>query len=205
MMVTSATYRQTSAGDAGKSATDTSNAYLWRMPRRKLEAEEVRDAALAVAGRLDRRMYGPAFQDFVLSQPAHSPHYEYDLHEPDDPKTFRRSVYRFLVRSQPQPFMAALDCADPSMQVDRRNETLSPLQALALYNNGFMLTAAKHLAARAKPAGGPADQVSAAFRLVTGRAPTPGERDALAAYAQRHGLENACRVLLNMNEFVFVD
>ncbi len=96
-------------------------------------------------------MYGPAFQDFVVEHPEHSPHYEYELHNPDDPGTFRRAVYRFLVRSRPQPFMAALDCADPSMQVDRRNETGSPSQALALYNNGFMLTMARHLAARVSP------------------------------------------------------
>ena len=88
------------------------------MNRRKLEAEAVRDAALAVAGKLDRTMYGPAFQDFVVEHPEHSPHYEYQLHNPDDPKAFRRAVYRFLVRSRPQPFMAVLDCADPSMQVD---------------------------------------------------------------------------------------
>ena len=146
LIVTSATYRQTSAGSPAAEAVDAGNAYLWRMNRRKLEAEAIRDAALAVAGKLDTAMYGPAFQDFVVEHPEHSPHYEYQLHDPDDPKTFRRAVYRFLVRSRPQPFMAALDCADPSMQVDRRNETGSPLQALALYNNGFMLTLARHLA-----------------------------------------------------------
>ena len=150
-------------------------------------------------------MYGPSFQDFVVQHPEHSPHYEYQLQPPDDPRIFRRAVYRFLVRSKPQPFMAVLDCADPSMQVDRRNETLSPLQALALYNNGFMLTMARHLAARVERAGGPAEQVAAAFRLALGREPTPAERDALADHARQFGLANACRVILNLNEFVFVD
>jgi hypothetical protein len=205
LIVTSATYRQVVASNPKAEAMDAGNAYLWRMNRRKLEAEAVRDAALAVAGKLDRTMYGPAFRDFVIEHPEHSPHYQYHLFDPADPRAFRRSVYRFLVRSKPQPFMAVLDCADPSMQVDKRNETLSPLQALALYNNGFMLTMARHLAARVEGAGGPAEQVSAAFRLAVGRAPTPAERDALAAHAKQHGLANACRVMLNLNEFVFVD
>ena len=205
LIVTSATYRQASAGNAAAEAVDAGNVYLWRMPRRKLEAEAVRDAVLAVAGKLDRTMYGPAFRDFVVEHPEHSPHYEYHLHDPNDPKSHRRSVYRFLVRSKPQPFMTVLDCADPSLQVEKRTETLSPLQALALLNNGFMLTMAKHLAARVEKAGGPPEQVAAAFRLALGRAPTADERAALAAHAKQHGLANACRVILNLNEFVFVD
>ena len=60
--------------------------YLWRMNRRRLEAEAVRDAVLAVAGKLDPTMGGPGFQDFVIEQPEHSPHYEYHLHDPDDPE-----------------------------------------------------------------------------------------------------------------------
>src|SRR5262245_33177442 len=171
------------------------------MTRRKLEAEAVRDTALAAAGTLDRSMSGPAFRDFVIERPEHSPHYQYHLANPDDPKYRRRSIYRFLVRSKPQPFMTVLDCADPSMQVDKRTETLSPLQALALFNNGFMLAQAKHLAERVKDKGG----IAEAFRLAIGRRPTEVERQALDAYARQHGLANACRVVLNLNEFVFVD
>jgi mono/diheme cytochrome c family protein len=201
LIVTSSTYRQTSSGNEAAEKLDSGNAYLWRMTRRKLEAEAVRDAVLATAGKLDRKMGGPAFQDFVVEHPEHSPHYEYHLHNPDDPKAWRRSIYRFLVRSKPQPFMTVLDCADPSMQVEKRIETLSPLQALALFNNSFMLTMAKHLAARVEKDGG----ISAAFRIAIGRDPTAKELEALEAYANEHGLANACRVVLNLNEFVFVD
>jgi hypothetical protein len=205
LIVISGTYRQASIGNPAAEAIDAGNAYLWRMNRRKLEAEAVRDAALAVAGELDQALYGPPFRDFVVEHPEHSPHYEYELQRPDDPRIFRRAVYRFLVRSKPQPFMAVLDCADPSMQVDRRNETVSPLQALALYNNAFMLTMAGRLAARVESAGDTEEQVAAAFRLAVGRPPRPEERDALAEYARRYSLANACRVILNLNEFVFVD
>jgi hypothetical protein len=185
---------------------DAENAYYWRMNRRKLEAEAVRDSALAVAGRLDRTIGGPGFQDFVIEKPEHSPHYEYDKHDADDPRAHRRSVYRFLVRSQQEPFMVVLDCADPSMRVDRRNESLSALQALALLNNDFMLTMARHFAAKLERAGGDlAAQVNRGFREALGRPPTGAEQEVLAEYARRHGLANLCRVLFNLNEFVFVD
>ena len=206
LLVTSATYRQMSTTNEAHARIDADNAYLWRMNRRRLEAEAVRDSVLAVSGKLDRRLFGPGFQDFVIEKPEHSPHYQYHLHDPDDPRCHRRSVYRFLVRSQQQPFMTTLDCADPSMQVDKRNETLSALQALALLNNGFMLTMSKNFAARVELlAEDVPGRVVAAFRLALGRAPTTEEREALTAYARKHGMANVCRVLLNLNEFVFVD
>ncbi|MGA0409777.1 MAG: DUF1553 domain-containing protein, partial [Limisphaerales bacterium] len=125
-IVHSATYRQTSAVDPNKAKLDGNNRYLWRMNRRRLEAEAYRDSVLQVAGLMDHRMGGASFMDFVIEKPEHSPHYQYHLHDPLDPKSHRRSVYRFIVRSQQQPFMTTLDCADPSLMVARRNETLTP-------------------------------------------------------------------------------
>ena len=166
----------------------------------------MRDATLFVAGKLDLQLGGPAFQDFIVEKPEHSPHYEYHLHDPDDPKSHRRSVYRFLVRSQTQPFMTTLDCADPSMQVGRRNESVSALQALALLNNGLMVTMSKHFAAKLDAGGGDLNaKMDRAFREALARAPSPSELANLTAYAQQHGLANACRVLFNLNEFAFVD
>ena len=176
------------------------------MSRRRLEAEAIRDSVLAVSGKLNKSMGGPSFQDFVIEKPEHSPHYEYHLHDPDDPKSHRRSIYRFVVRSQQQPFMTTLDCADPSMQVDKRNESLSALQALALLNNGFMVTMAKHYAAKLDSRGGElAAKVEQAVCECLGRPATVDEREALVAYAEEHGLPNLCRVLFNLNEFVFVE
>ncbi len=114
------------------------------MNRRKLEAEAVNDSVLSVAGKLDLTMGGPGFQDFVIDKPQHSPHYEYDQHDVEDPKSHRRAVYRFIVRSQPQPFLTVLDCADPSMSVASRNETVNALQALAMRNNRLTVAMAKH-------------------------------------------------------------
>jgi hypothetical protein len=206
LIVMSETYQQVSTTNDANALIDADNRYLWRQNRRKLEAEAVRDSILGVAGKLDLTMGGPSFRDCVIEKPEHSPHYQYHLHDPEDPKAHRRAIYRFVVRSKQQPFMAALDCADPSLAVDKRNQTQTPQQALALLNNKLALTMAKHCATRAEKLGTTdAERVTAAFRLAIGRAPTAKERDALAAYAKEFGLANACRVILNLNEFVFVD
>ena len=207
LIVTSATYRQSSAGVDAFEAIDSGNQYLWRQNRRKLEAEAVRDAVLAVAGTLDLTMGGPGWQDFKIERPAHSPHYRYDLADPEDKATWRRGVYRFIVRSQTQPFMTVLDCADPSMRVEKRNQSISALQALALLNNGFMTTQARHFAARVEREAGSdaASQVDLAIRLALGRPATAEERAALVPLTEAHGLANTCRAVLNLNEFSFVD
>ena len=206
LIVTSETYRQASAGDPAGATIDAGNALLWRQNRRRLEAEAVRDAVLAASGRLDLAMGGPGWRDFVVERPEHSPHYVYAKADPEDPATFRRSIYRFVVRSQTQPWMTALDCADPSMRVDRRSESLSPLQALALLNNGFMLTQARHFAARAAAeAPDLTGQLARAHALAVGRAPSAEEAARLGEFARAHGLPALCRVLLNLNEFLFID
>ena len=202
----SATYRQSSAPNAENDKADSDNRYLWRQNRRKLEAEVVRDSILFVAGKLNPKMGGPSFQDFVIDKPEHSPHYLYDRHDPDDARAHRRSVYRFVVRSQQQPFLAALDCADPSLAVDKRNETITPQQALTLLNNKLTVAMAKHFAARVeKLAADDAGRVSAAFKLAVGRDPTATEAEVLAKHATAHGLASACRLILNLNEFAFAD
>ncbi|MFO1439059.1 MAG: DUF1553 domain-containing protein [Verrucomicrobiaceae bacterium] len=198
LIVMSETYQQSSEASGPANKTDSANQWLSHQTRRKLDAEAIRDSILAVSGKLDLTMGGPSFQDFVIDKPQHSPHYEYHLHDPEDPKSHRRSIYRFIVRSQQQPFMTVLDCADPSMRVDKRNESLSPLQALAMMNNGLTVSMAKHFAAHA-------GSVKRAFQLALAREPKPDELTALEAYAKREGLENACRVILNLNEFSFVD
>jgi hypothetical protein len=186
--------------------TDSDNRHLWRMNRRKLDAESLRDAMLFVAGKMDFTMGGPSFQDFVVEKPEHSPHYEYYLHDPEDPKSHRRSIYRFIVRSQPQPFMTTLDCADPSMQVARRNESVTALQALAMLNNAMVVSMSKHFAAKLDAqSGGLRDKVRLAHYDAVGRPPSDAELDKLAHYSEEFGTTNLCRVLFNLNEFSFVD
>ncbi len=205
LIANSDTYKRaaTAGGaDAANAAIDAGNRYLWRANRRKLEAEAVRDTVLLAAGKLDLTMGGPSFQDFVIERPEHSPHYQYHKADPDDPTTHRRSIYRFIVRSQPQPFMDTLDCADPSQLVDRRGETTTALQALALLNNAFTVRMAEHFAERVKAEPEP---VAAALRIALSREPEAEELAALRGYAAEHGLPATCRLIFNLNEFSYVD
>jgi hypothetical protein len=106
----------------------------------------------------------------------------------------------------PDPFLTTLDCADASATVAKRNETITPLQSLALLNNKFMVRMAEHFATRIEPMGTKnTERLTAAWRLALGREPEPNELSAMVSYADRHGLANACRLIFNMNEFVFVD
>jgi Protein of unknown function (DUF1553) len=93
------------------------------------------------------------------------------------------------------------------MRVDRRNQSISALQALALLNNGLMLVQAKEFAGRVSREAGEdlAAQVVRAYQLAFGREPDDAEREALVALGKTHGLENVCRTLFNLNEFVWID
>jgi len=206
LIVTSAVYRQTSLGNPAFDARDADNRYLWRQNRRRLDAEAVRDGILAVSGTLDRRMGGPGFELFSFKD-DHSPIYDHtDSAKADNPSVRRRTIYRFIVRSVPNPFMEALDCADPNLNTPVRSQTLTALQALALWNDVFMVRQAQEFARRleARP-GDLAARIDAAVRLALGRPSRSEERQLLARYALDHGLAHACRLLLNTNEFVFVD
>jgi hypothetical protein len=185
---------------------DQSNRYLWRMGRRRIEAEELRDAILWVAGDLDLSMEGPSFQDFIVEKPEHSPHYQYHLADLSQHSVHRRSIYRFLVRSQQQPWMATMDGADPSIMVDKRNETVTPLQALALWNNDLVLIMAKRTAERlGREYSDPRDRLEALYRTSLGRSANEDERSALLDFADKKGWEALARIVFNLNEFVFVE
>ncbi len=205
LICTSAVYRQSSAGNPKFETRDGANQFLWRMNRRRIEAEAVRDSVLSVAGKLNAERGGPPFRAFGFKDDE-SPHYNYDEYDPNDLLSHRRSVYRLIVRSVPDPFLATLDCPDPSAMVAKRNETLTPLQSLALLNNKFMVRMAEHFAARIEPMGANStERLNAAWRIAFGREPEDDELALLVKYADRFGLANTCRLIFNMNEFVFVD
>ncbi|HEY2894935.1 MAG TPA: PSD1 and planctomycete cytochrome C domain-containing protein [Pirellulales bacterium] len=205
LLVTSSVYRQSSQDDPARNRIDSGNRYFWRANRQRLDAEALRDSMLAVTGRLDVRMGGPSVQQFLFKD-DHSPVYDYASFDPDDARGSRRSIYRFLVRSVPDPFMECLDCADPSIMTPKRNTTLTSIQALALLNNPFVLRQAEHFAARLRQlAADTPTQIDWAYRLALSRQPKSEERQALCQYAERHSLAAACRVLFNSNEFCFVD
>ena len=201
----SATYRQRSAPDPQRAKIDANNRFLWRMNRTRLDAEAVRDAVLAVAGQLDLTMGGPSAEHFHFKD-DHSPVYDYARFDVTSPAARRRSVYRFLVRSVQDPFMESLDCADPSLLVPKRSSTLTAIQALALLNDPLMVEQSRRFAARMQGAADTVeDQIDAAYSLALGRPAEAAEKQALTRHAEQHGIENAARLLLNSNEFIFVD
>ena len=201
----SATYRQRSAPNPQRAKIDASNRFLWRMNRTRLDAEAVRDAVLAVSGELDLTMGGPSAEHFYFKD-DHSPIYDYARFDVTSPAARRRSVYRFLVRSVQDPFMESLDCADPSLLVPKRSSTLTAIQALALLNDPLMVEQSRRFAARLQEATASLeDQVDSAILLALGRPAEAVEKQALARHAEQHGIENAARLLLNSNEFIFVD
>jgi hypothetical protein len=203
-IVTSATYRQSSADRPAAAAIDADNRLLWRMSRPRLDAEEVRDAVLAVAGTLDPTRGGPGFEPFRFKD-DHSPIYDHeDLTLALAADCRRRSIYRFTVRSVPHPFLDCMDAADPNINVPVRSSTITALQALALWNDPFMLAQADAFAHRIS-GGTPESQVDRALRLAFGRPPTEPETKALADLAKKRGMATVCRLLFNANEFLFVD
>jgi Protein of unknown function (DUF1553) len=205
LIVTSAAYRQSSVNNRANAAIDADNRYLWRMNRERLDAESVRDAVLSISGKLDLTMGGPSVEQFWFKD-DHSPTYDYSRFDPDSPASYRRAVYRFIVRSAPDPFMDRLDCPDSSLITARRNTTITAIQALALLNNAFMVKQSDHFAERLRTlATVPDRQVVWTYRLALGRDPQPPEVARLSRFIARHGLENTCRAVLNSNEFLFVD
>ena len=204
LIVMSATYRQASLAQDPKAAgLDSSNRLLWRQNPRRLDAESLRDSVLAVSGKLDLTMGGPGFKDFDYVE-AYAPIYNYV--SPDKPELWRRSIYRFVVRTTPHTFMAALDCPDPANLTPARNRTTTATQALALSNNEFMLRQSRHLATRVENEGGPGVAgIDRAFILAFQRPPTASERQAAVSLVNEQGLFALCRALLNANEFAYLD
>ena len=207
LIVTSATYRQSSQVNERNVAIDQDNRFLWRMNRTRLDAESLRDALIATTGTLNRQMGGESAKQFIQTPGIHvTPNVDYATFEPDRPENGRRSVYRFIFRTLPDPLMETLDVADSSQLTAVRNSSVTALQALALLNNPFVVRQSEHLASRAAQTSGDAEhQIIAAFRLALQRDPTNRERVVLNDYSRQHGLNNACRMLLNSSEFLFVD
>lgn len=213
LIMTSATYRQSSKRDAAKDAVDRGNTLYGRFPVRRLEAEAVRDRMLVVTGRLDLTPHGPpiATVEDATGQ----------VGTPDDKP--RRSVYLQVRRSKPVAFLSAFDAPATDPNCDRRNATTTAPQSLMLLNSEFVRTQAGHFAARvrteAKAAPTPDGLVRTAWLIAYLRPPTADELRLAAAFlraqtttlrdkakdAELAALTNLCQQLLASNEFLYVD
>jgi hypothetical protein len=204
LIVTSATYRQSSRSVPEAARVDADNRLLWRQLPRRLEAEAFRDAVLAVSGEIDLRMGGPGYRDYKVSSAGDNE--TYTVFDAVGGDFNRRSLYRTWLRTGTSPLLDMLDCPDPSVATPRRTVTSTPLQALALLNNRFMEHHAERFAQRLQreaPAGTSA-QVRRAYDLCFGRQPTDAELALGQRFAAEHGLTQFCLVLLNTSEFSYV-
>lgn len=204
LMVTSATYRQTSRSRIEGIQMDAANRLLWRKSPQRLEAEMLRDTLLSVTGELNSELHGPGYYDFRTFT-SNSQFYE--LRDPVGPTFQRRSLYRTWVRSGRNPFLDVFDCPDPSTKTPTRPVTTTPLQALALLNNSAVLRLSERLAQQLKQECGddPAAQVGQAFRIVLGREPDAEELSWCEPLARSQGADAVCRLLFNSNELLYVD
>jgi hypothetical protein len=216
LIVTSATYRQSSQVESPQAEQiDADNRLLWRANRRRLEGEAVRDAALFVSGALNPKLGGPSFRDVTTARNAKSKNEEFTTPTNEfSEETCRRSIYRLWARSGNHPLMECLDCPDPSVAAPRRAQTITPLQALSLLNNGFMEQCAARCAERVRGEVGGTDrhsiddvsaQVTQLYRLLFQREPTVRERELTESFVREQGLEQLGLTLFNANEFVYVD
>jgi hypothetical protein len=204
LIVTSASYRQASASRREGIAADAGSRLIWRFPPQRLEAEALRDAILAVSGKLDLRAGGPGFSAFQTND-----NYVriYNAKTEFGPPEWRRMIYMTKVRMQQDSTFGAFDCPDGGQITPKRMRSTTPLQALNLLNSEFLVQQSELFAARLEKEApnNPEGQVRLGFELAFNRRPDPQEvRSALTLVGQ-HGLPMLCRALFNSNEFIFVE
>lgn len=216
LMVTSSTYRQASRRrNVRAEESDAANRLLWRFPRQRLEGELIRDSILAVSGRLTPAQGGPPISPPLppgLENELDS-QYENNFWEVSEAEEARkRSLYVFQRRSLSLPILQTFDAPALDASCDRRRTSVTPLQALSLYDGDFVNEEARHFAARVREQGGGqrASQIRRAFQLALSRSPSAEESAQVMKFlaeaaSEEKGLVGLCRVLLNSNEFVYVN
>ena len=212
LIVTSATYRQSSRTTPGRQAEDPGNRRLARGPRFRLPAETVRDNALAVSGLLVPTIGGPSVYPYQppglwkeMSFGDRFTAQEYFVGKGND--LYRRSMYSFWKRTVPPPTLVTFDAPDREKCSVRRPRTNTPLQALILMNDPTYVEAARVLAERALTEGGSSDsdRLAFAYRRATAREPSPKEKDVLLTLLQQQAEDyrrqpDAARELLTLGD-----
>jgi hypothetical protein len=227
LIMLSNAYQMSSQFDGSNEQTDAQNRYLWRMNRRRLEAEALRDSILSVAGNLNLKMGGRPVMP-PLSQEERSALWSSDQWPVSlDPEEHnRRSVYLYVKRSFPYPMFATFDMPDTSVSCPRREATTVAPQALAMLNSDFMMVQAQQLAVRLQKECGevPERWINTGWQVAFGRLPSQSEKEKALQFLSKRskdneaattaessqpskslGLVELCLVLFNMNEFMYGD
>lgn len=199
----SMTWRQSSESREAAARLDGSARLLWRFPPRRLDAEEIRDTMLKIAGKLDLKMGGPGFRLYRYLEDNVATYVPVDA---PGPETWRRAIYHQNARSSLVDGLTDFDLPDNASTAPTRIRTTSPLQALTQLNNRFTLDLADSLVARLQRES-PADQtaqIRRAFALAFQREPSTTEVAATRQLIERHGWRAFTRALLNANELFFL-
>ena len=206
-------WQASSAHNAASAAKDPENKLNWKYPRHRLEGEAVRDSMLAVAGRLNTKMYGtPVFPPLPAGVVTRGGWKKEESQSDSD----RRSVYVFVRRNTRYPMFEAFDMPDTHESCARRNMTINPAQSLELMNSRLVSDWSRSFAARVRNDGGQSvdGMLDRAFKLAFQRTPTEAERasarDFLARQQKLAGGEDQawadlCQTLFSTNEFLYVN
>jgi mono/diheme cytochrome c family protein len=201
-IVLSQAYRQSSASNAAGLKKDAQSRLFWRYPPRRLEGEQIRDSMLFVTGSLDERRGGPGFRLYQYLQDNVATYISLD--DPG-PESWRRSVYHQAPRAAKVDYLSDFDCPDNATSAPARLTTTTPLQSMTQWNHKFTMRMATKMAERVSGISDPLARVEAIYQLVYQRRPTAAEASEAAAFAHLAGWENLARVLLNSNEFLYME
>ncbi len=214
LMVTSSTYQQSSmVENAAARKIDPINDLWWRYEQRRLDAEAIRDSVLAVSGRLNPELYGLPIFPPLPGDIAEAVKYSENKWDTQlDHAGRKRSIYIYQQRTLNMPFMQAFDSTVCDESRSRRRISVTPLQALSLFNGDFANEEAVALAMRIRSEAGEGkwEQVRLTYRLVFSRPPSQEETSHFVKFlGQAENVDDAlvgfCRIILNANEFVYID
>lgn len=222
LIVTSATYRQSTKLSEEKRNSDPENRLIGRRVPQRITAEMMRDSMLFAAGNLNQAMYGPGVKPPIPRDAVYNTQKDAEDtwpcdYEADRPALWRRSIYVMLKRTVPVPMLRLFDAPDGSFSCDDRKTTTVPTQALALQNAPFVTEQSKRLAERIiGTATTHEEQVQQLFMLTLSREPTQQEVAATIDFLRENGDQNnpseqkrilteLCHVLFMSNEFFYID
>jgi hypothetical protein len=201
LIMTSAAYQQGSQWQEDAAKIDGDSRLLWRFPPRRLDAEEIRDTFLVLAGKLNPAMGGAGFRLYDYQQDNVATYVPLDVHGPE---TYRRAVYHQNARASVIDLMTDFDQPDCAYSAPRRVATTTPLQALTMLNHAFTVDMAEGLAEQLTGES-VIEQTQSAFQRVYQRAPTPVELAASVQAINTHGHRAFCRAILNSSELIYLD
>jgi hypothetical protein len=204
LMLTTATYQQSSQPGEKSAKADPNNDLFCRMNRLRLEGEAVRDSLLFISGRLNTKRGGPGVFPPLPAEALRDPKSWQVTPDPEEHR--RRSIYIFARRNLRVPFLESFDFPDSNHSCPKRERSTTATQALTLLNSNDMVAAAKGLAERLEnESQDRVKKIITAFRQTLGRFPTAREIQLSREFLESSPWTEFCRALFNLNEFVYLD